>query len=402
MNNIKTIFCKEIRRFFTEPRMLAALFLPGILIFLLYTLMGSLIESEFASSSGMPTNYTYKIAATDNYGENPAPLIFDVFGSYVETSEKTNTFEPTFIKSEEVNEYKEKLLNNEYDLLIVFDDDFETSLISSSGEKCNISLFYNGANEVSTYTYNLFSSLVDSTYTRFTVNIENGIYVNANVSNEDYALKSIMSFIVPLVTIALLFSAVISICPEAIAGEKERGTLALLLMTPIKRSEIAIGKISALTITSLASGIVSFLGLVISLPSLIGGDISVASLFSPATFIMLLLLIITTLIVFTSIGLVISTFSKSIKEAGSYLTPIMTILMIAAIIPFSVDMTNIGFAFIPLLNIVSSMNLLITESNFVAILPYISITVVTNIILSALFIFLTAKMFNSERIMFQS
>ena len=100
-------------------------------------------------------------------------------------------------------------------------------------------------------------------------------------------------------------------------------------------------------------------------------------------------------------GLVISAFSKSIKEAGSYLTPIMTILMVAAIIPFSVDMSGIGYAFIPLLNIVSSMNLLIRETNLELLIPYIAITAVMNIVLSGLLVFITAKLFNSEKIMFQ-
>ena len=73
---------------------------------------------------------------------------------------------------------------------------------------------------------------------------------------------------------------------------------------------------------------------------------TLGSLFSPASFIMLLLLILTTLCVFVTLGLVISAFSKSIKEAGSYLTPIMTILMVASIIPFSIDMSGIGYAVI--------------------------------------------------------
>ena len=36
MKNIKTVFLKELKRFFTDPRMLIALFLPGILIFIVY------------------------------------------------------------------------------------------------------------------------------------------------------------------------------------------------------------------------------------------------------------------------------------------------------------------------------------------------------------------------------
>ena len=404
MKNIKTIFFKELRRFFTEPRMLAALFLPGIIIYIFYSLMGTFMEASFAPSSGKPENYTYQIVATNNYSsaDEVAPLIFDIFDAYLPINESSNKSEYHYINLDQVSEYKEALSNHEYDLLIVFNDNFEDSLKGEiSSTKTNISLYYDGSDSISTYLYTVFTSLVDTTYTNFTVNIENGIYVDGNVSPENYTFKNIMSFVVPLVTISLLFSTVISICPEAIAGEKERGTLASLLMTPMKRTELVIGKISALSIVSLSSGLVSFLGLVISLPNLYGGGMTLGSLFSPASFIMLLLLILTTLCVFVTLGLVISAFSKSIKEAGSYLTPIMTILMVASIIPFSIDMSGIGYAFIPLLNIVSSMNLLIRETNLDLLLPYISITAVMNIVLSGVLIFITAKLFNSEKIMFQ-
>lgn len=404
MKNIKTIFFKELRRFFTEPRMLAALFLPGIIIYIFYSLMGTFMETSFAPSSGKPENYTYQIVATNNYSstEEVAPLIFDVFDAYLPINESSNKREYHYINLDQVSGYKEGLSNHEYDLLIVFNDNFEDSLKGEiSSTKTNISLYYDGSDSISTYLYTVFTSLVDTTYTNFTVNIENGIYVDGNVSPENYTFKNVMSFVVPLVTISLLFSTVISICPEAIAGEKERGTLASLLMTPMKRTELVIGKISALSIVSLSSGLVSFLGLVISLPNLYGGGMTLSSLFSPASFIMLLLLILTTLCVFVTLGLVISAFSKSIKEAGSYLTPIMTILMVASIIPFSIDMSGIGYAFIPLLNIVSSMNLLIRETNLDLLLPYISITAVMNIVLSGVLVFITAKLFNSEKIMFQ-
>lgn len=404
MKNIKTIFFKELRRFFTEPRMLAALFLPGIIIYIFYSLMGTFMETSFAPSSGKPENYTYQIVATNNYSstDEVAPLIFDVFDTYLPINESSNKSEYHYINLDQASEYKEALSNHEYDLLIVFNDNFEDSLKGEiSSTKTNISLYYDGSDSISTYLYTVFTSLVDTTYTNFTVNIENGIYVDGNVSPENYTFKNIMSFVVPLVTISLLFSTVISICPEAIAGEKERGTLASLLLTPMKRTELVIGKISALSIVSLSSGLVSFLGLVISLPNLYGGGMTLGSLFSPASFIMLLLLILTTLCVFVTLGLVISAFSKSIKEAGSYLTPIMTILMVASIIPFSIDMSGIGYAFIPLLNIVSSMNLLIRETNLDLLLPYISITAVMNIVLSGVLIFITAKLFNSEKIMFQ-
>ena len=404
MKNIKTIFLKELKRYFTEPRMLAALYLPGIIIFLVYSLMGKFVTSAFSPTSQIPQDYTYRIVATNNNvtSDSSAPLLFENLNQYIAISEKTNKADYHYISLDEVDEYKDAIKDHQYDVLVVFEDKFDESIYQEGSEKkVNISLFYDGSSQNATYLYTLLSSLLTESYTNYTVNLENGAFIDANLSTENYTFKNVMSFVIPLVTISLLFSTVISICPEAIAGEKERGTLASLLMTPIKRSELALGKISALTLISLTSGTVSFLGLIFSLPSLYGTDASIGIIFSAGSFIMLLLLMITSLILFVTLGLLISTFAKSIKEAGSYLTPLMTILMISAVIPFAIDMSNIGFAFIPLLNIVSSMNLIITESNLASIVPYLAVTVSINIIFSGLLVFLSAKMFNNENIMFQ-
>jgi ABC-type Na+ efflux pump permease subunit len=54
--------------------------------------------------------------------------------------------------------------------------------------------------------------------------------------------------ILPFLILSFLFSGCLAVTPESIAGEKERGTIATLLVTPIKRRELAIGKIISLSI----------------------------------------------------------------------------------------------------------------------------------------------------------
>ena len=81
-----------------------------------------------------------------------------------------------------------------------------------------------------------------------------------------------MTMIMPFLFVVLLFSSAMSICCESIAGEKERGTIATLLVTPVKRSYLVLGKVISLGITALVSALVSFIGLMASLPKLIGSE----------------------------------------------------------------------------------------------------------------------------------
>ena len=64
----------------------------------------------------------------------------------------------------------------------------------------------------------------------------------------------------PLLILVFLFSGCMAIAPESIAGEKERGTIATILVTPIRRSELALGKIFSLSIIALLSGLSSTVG----------------------------------------------------------------------------------------------------------------------------------------------
>src|SRR5699024_3354620 len=105
--------------------------------------------------------------------------------------------------------------------------------------------------------------------------ISNAFNVNAgdgyDLASATSLTTEILSAVVPMVLLVLLFSGCMAGAPESIAGEKERGTLATMLVTPVKRSHIAVGKIISLSCISLLSGISSFLGLILSLPNLMQG-----------------------------------------------------------------------------------------------------------------------------------
>ena len=87
------VFKKEMRRFFTDKRMLAALFMPGVLIFVIYMVMGKVVTS-LLDGSGVEKNYSYRIAINeDEEGGKFVPVLL----SYFETAkqeEPTITYYP--------------------------------------------------------------------------------------------------------------------------------------------------------------------------------------------------------------------------------------------------------------------------------------------------------------------
>ena len=402
MKNILIILKKELKRFFTDRRMLLAMFLPGILIFIIYRAMGSLMSN--VASSTEPTEATFNIAYTDNYAEdtNNKPLMLLTFEESLSkeaTNPNKNKAEFKKIAKSEVNDYVAKLKNNEVDLVVEFSDNFETQ-ISAGQRGNNINFYYNGKNGDSESLYSMIRGYV-SVYDLYTENMGvdnsgNPVMIKANVDEEGGSamLQSILAFVLPMVTVSLLYSTVISFCPESISGEKERGTLASVLMTPIKKSEFVIGKIIALSLVAIASGLVSFLGLIFSLPSMMGG--ATLSLGFGQT-ILLMLIMITMLLFFVGLGVLVSALANTVKEAGSYLGPLSLVFMIGAIVPIILGSNEAWLGFIPVVNFAASISALTTGAEGITLL--LTFTVLSNLVYTGLLVFAVTRIFNQEKML---
>ena len=392
MRNVLTIFLKELKRVFTDKRMLISLFLPGVLIYFVYTLMGTVMTKVVTQSSTKDTNF--QVAYTDNFNsaktDGQLPKLMTYVDEVMKASKNNNTATFKEFTTGELESYKEELRQGKYHLVVAFTDDFENKLGDATGAN-DIDIFYNGDSSASSDLYSYVSQVVSVAYTNYTVN-KNGA-VTANVGEKDMMAMKIAAMIIPMVTISILFSTVISLCPEAIAGEKERGTLASLLLTPIKRGEFVAGKILSLSTTAIASGIVSFTGLILSIPKLMGGfNISI----SPLDGLLLFLLVVTVLLLFVAIGVFISALSNTVKEAAGYLSPIMIVFMLFGMAPSLFGFDQWYLSFVPILNVCVSINALLNGAE--NLLLFFGLTVASTVLYTGLLMFGVTKLFNKERV----
>lgn len=392
MRNVLTIFLKELKRVFTDKRMLISLFLPGVLIYFVYTLMGTVMTKVVTQSSTKDTNF--QVAYTDNFNssktDDQLPKLMTYVDEVMKASKNNNTATFKEFTTGELESYKEELRAGKYHLVVAFTDDFENKLGDASGAN-DIDIFYNGDSSASSDLYSYVSQVVSVAYTNYTVN-KNGA-ISANVGEKDMMAMKIAAMIIPMVTISILFSTVISLCPEAIAGEKERGTLASLLLTPIKRGEFVAGKILSLSTTAIASGIVSFTGLILSIPKLMGGfNITI----SPLDGLLLFLLVVTVLLLFVAIGVFISALSNTVKEAAGYLSPIMIVFMLFGMAPSLFGFDQWYLSFVPILNVCVSINALLNGAE--NLLLFFGLTVASTVLYTGLLMFGVTKLFNKERV----
>lgn len=394
------IFCKEMRRLFTSPRMVMSLYLPGILLFGLYTFLGNFINSSVSGTTYEDTEFV--IAYSDNFDETKTleqPALLSYFSAYLTEQNQGNSVSGKSFSSGDLENQKVALTEGSIDLIISYSDNFENVYTDVSQKSTNrLNFYYDGSKEKSYYCYSLVQNISGSVYVAYLENYDaNGNYINPNISNDNYLMTQVMATVFPMVSVSLLFSTLMAICPESVAGEKERGTLAAVLLTPSKRYSIALGKMMALSVAAITSGAVSFLGVAFSLPSLMGITGSIFSLWSPLEIVLLFFLIASAMLLFLALSLLISALCKTAKEASAYMAPTMMILMMFSFLPLALDVTSLPYAFIPGINILSSMNMLIVgASNLV---PYFLITISTNLVAFVALLFLCGKCFQSENLM---
>ena len=386
-NGMFTIFRKELARFFGDKRTaLAAILLPGVLIFAVYTFMGSALSSQFS----VDEDFTPSMQAVNLPGS-----ISTLAGQGGLTLEAT----------QDPEEAKTLIEGQELDLLAVFPEDFDSQVasydVASGASAPAVELYYNSASVDSATAYEMMSALLEgyesSLANKFDVNPGAGSY---DLATEADTAGTLMSSMMPMLLMIFLFSGCMSTAPESIAGEKERGTIATLLITPLKRSDLALGKICALSIIALLSGISSTIGTLLSMPTLMQMEGDLGAAYSPVHYLALCLVILSTVLFLVACISLISAFAKTIKEAQTYVTPLMILAMVVGVTTMfgGGANTHLWAYFIPFYSSVQAMvGIFALELNW----TYLLITVVSNLAYTAIGVWGLTRMFNSEKIMFQ-
>ena len=386
MKNIWTVMKKEFARFFRDRRLVVSLFLPGILIYLIYSLLGSGLISNLG---GVDENYVYQVYTVNMPDEFAAQF------------EGVSFMELHAISAEEADSHKQAVSDQQEDLLVIFPADCEEKYAAAvAGDPTaapTVEFFYNTVRSEGSQAYSLFASAISDLQQQVTpyfLPLVTDLATDADVTG------MIFSMIAPMLVLMFLFTGCMSVAPESIAGEKERGTLATMLVTPVRRSHIAAGKIIALSAISLLSGICSFLGIILSLPKLMGaaGNLS-AAVYTAGDYLMLLGVVLSSVLVMVALVSIVSAFAKSVKEATGMIGPLMILVMILGLSTmFSSGATGSYLWYlIPLYNSARAMSGIFS---FLASPVAVLITIAVNLVVAALLAVLLAKMFDSEKIMF--
>ena len=398
-SNTLTIIKKEFARFFGDRQLIfTALIMPGLLIYLIYSFMGTGIESMI--QEGANDNVALRV---ENMPESIAPL-FD-------NADSLNiTILPVPFTQKDIDQLEDKDLNT---VLMRFPADFDQQLatyVPQSGEPApNIEIYYNSTNNATQRVFSILETMLttyeESICNRFDINRVDETSeepVSFDQATDDNIGAMIWSKILPMLILMMLFSGVMAIAPSSIAGEKERGTIATLLVTPMRRNELALGKIISLSGIALMSGISSFIGIALSLPKMIHGDVDTAALgfhYTTGDYFVLLLTILAAVLIMASVISLLSALAKDVKNAGTMALPLMLVVMLCGLLPMFQNgaSENLAIYLIPFYNSVEVMTAVFAHE--VLWMPVV-VTLVANVVYTGIALWVLTRMFSSEKVMF--
>lgn len=386
-SNIGAIIRKEFNRFFTDRRLvMTAIILPGLMIYLLYSFMGSAMSDMYSVEDDFaPTVYAVNAPASIAALAQEAGMTL------------------TDVSPQEAEGVRAQIVDKQAELLAVFPADFDAQVAAyapGAGEAPNIELYYNSTDADSAEAYAMFTAMLDGYESSLVNKFDVNRGVSADLASERDTAGQIFSSMLPLLMMMFLFSGCMAVAPESIAGEKERGSIATLLVTPLGRGELAMGKVISLGCISLLSGASSFLGTMLSLPKLMGaGDVALeAAAYGAGDYAALFAVIASTVLLLTGMIAVLSAFAKTVKEASMLVMPLMIVSMLVGVTSMFGDVhAQLGWYCIPLYNSVQCMSGVLA---FSASAAAVGVTVAVNLALAACMTLILRRLFNSESVMF--
>lgn len=390
MSGIFILIKKELHRFFGDKRLVVTIvLLPGLMIYILYSLMGIVMRNELRVSS----SYVYKVAVV-----NASERIINLLD--------TDRFKLEELTTSALEPALAEVAEGDTDLCLVFPEHFDEYLTEAEKLKAStaipiIEVFYKSSSNSSMSAYTAFTQILAA----YEESFFNVFEINTGGSEYDLAPKGektsrMLSMFMPLLTMMIMFSACAALAPDAIAGEKERGTLATVLLTPIKRHELVLSKLTALSILAFLSGVSSFSGIVFALPQIINSADDIAmNLYGINDYISLFVIVSVTIFLIIALLAILSTLATSIKEAGTMIAPFSIFIVVAGISSMisASSFDNRLFYIVPLVNSARALAAVFAHNTDSLNLL---LTIFSNSIYTLAAIWLLSRLFQDERIIF--
>jgi sodium transport system permease protein len=235
-----------------------------------------------------------------------------------------------------------------------------------------------------------------------------------NVAPPEKVGGNLLGGLIPYIIIILCFTGAMYPAIDLTAGEKERGTMETLLCSPVHRVNIVLGKFLMVMTASVATIVLTLVSSAASImlggsmmmgkgagaAKAAGGEMGFVPLIDPAGIVGVFALIAPVAMLFAALLLTISLFAKSYKEAQSYVSPLIIVVFMPAMMGMlpGVELSA-KTALIPILNVsLACKEMLSGVWNW----GYLALIFGSTATIAAASLAICVRMFNREDVIFRA
>ena len=230
-----------------------------------------------------------------------------------------------------------------------------------------------------------------------------------DLAAEEELSASFWSKLFPALLVVMAVTGAFYPAVDLAAGEKERGTMETLLISPAKRSELVVGKFLTVMLFSLSTALLNLVSLGLTskyLTSITGGGafakMGDLSLPSPVVLLWVVVLLIPLAALFSALCLSLATFARSSKEGQYYQTPLLMITMGLTVFCLSPAVEiNLLYSVMPVVGIALLLKALLASAGSVEPLIYAVPVLVTSFGYSLLALWWAIDQFSREEVLFR-
>jgi sodium transport system permease protein len=229
------------------------------------------------------------------------------------------------------------ITNKDEEAVIVIADDFAQNF--AEGTPAKIEVYYDATSKGAT---NVTQKRIKSLIQQYSQNIGmtrlqlrgisplllQAIYVEDHDVSTAQSKGAMLLAFLPYVFMIGLFMGSMYLAIDTTAGEKERNSLEALLLNPIKRSYLLTGKLLATIIFGLVTLIATIISFKVAMPFMPLKDLGMVVDFGFKNIGILILVLAPVAVMAAALQTIVATYSKSFKEAQTYVNLLVFIPMI--------------------------------------------------------------------------
>lgn len=224
------------------------------------------------------------------------------------------------------------------------------------------------------------------------------LIVDSTIDSEARNVPALITFI-PLVLVLMTMTGAVYPAIDLTAGERERGTMEILVAAPVSRMTLLAGKFLAVLVVALLTTTMNLVSMFATLFAL-GLEGTVLGSVGPTVMIQVGVLMVVFAAFFSAVLLSITSIARSFKEAQAYLIPLMLISLTPGVFSLLPNVQINGvLAVTPLVNtVLMARDLLVGDVNLLVF----AIVLISTALYGVLALSLAARIFGSDAVLYGS